>query len=103
MKKTNCRMCKSSNIQKFLDLGFSALSDNFLTFEQLEESETFFPLTVHMCLDCGLCQLGYVVPQNLCLTKTIRMIRLQQRQGEIILQKWVLIFVINLVYNKIHL
>ena len=39
MKKTNCRMCKSSNIQKFLDLGFSALSDNFLTFEQLEESE----------------------------------------------------------------
>ena len=90
MKKTNCRMCKSSNIQKFLDLGFSALSDNFLTFEQLEESETFFPLTVLICLDCGLCQLGYVVPP-------------QQRQGEIILQRWVLIFVINLVYNKIHL
>ena len=69
MKKTNCRMCKSSNIQKFLDLGFSALSDNFLTFEQLEESETFFPLTVHMCLDCGLCQLGYVVPPELMFNK----------------------------------
>ena len=69
MKKTNCRMCKSSNIQKFLDLGFSALSDNFLTFEQLEESETFFPLTVHICLDCGLCQLGYVVPPELMFNK----------------------------------
>jgi len=69
MKKTNCRMCKSSNIQKFLDLGFSALPDNFLTFEQLEESETFFPLTVHTCLDCGLCQLGYVVPPELMFNK----------------------------------
>ena len=49
MKKINCRMCKSDNVQKFLDLGFSALSDNFLTIEQLEESEMFFPLTVHLC------------------------------------------------------
>ena len=62
MKKNNCRMCKSNNIQNFLDLGFSALSDNFLTIEQLDESESFFPLTVNLCLDCGLCQLGYVVP-----------------------------------------
>ena len=58
-------MCKSSNIEKFLDLGFSALSDNFLTIEQLEEPEMFFPLTVNTCLDCGLCQLGYVVPPEL--------------------------------------
>lgn len=65
MKMINCRMCKSSNIEKFLDLGFSALSDNFLTIEQLEEPEMFFPLTVNTCLDCGLCQLGYVVPPEL--------------------------------------
>jgi SAM-dependent methyltransferase len=69
MKKINCRMCESDNIQKFLDLGFSALSDNFLTSEQLEDSETFFPLTVHMCSDCGLCQLGYVVPPELMFNK----------------------------------
>jgi len=69
MKKNNCRMCKSKNIKKFLDLDFSALSDNFLTFEQLEKSETFFPLTVNMCLDCGLCQLGYVVPPELMFNK----------------------------------
>lgn len=69
MKKTNCRMCKSDNIQKILDLGFSALSDSFLTTEQLEKSESFFPLTVHLCSNCGLCQLGYVVPPELMFNK----------------------------------
>ena len=69
MKKVNCRMCKSNNIQKFLDLGFSALSDNFLTRAQLDESEKFFPLTVNLCFDCGLCQLGYVVPGELMFNK----------------------------------
>ncbi len=58
-------MCKSNNMPKFLDLGFSALSDNFLTVEQLGQPEIFYPLTVHSCLDCGLCQLGYVVPPEL--------------------------------------
>lgn len=65
MEKNNCRMCKSNNMLKFLDLGFSALSDNFLTVEQLGQPEIFYPLTVHSCLDCGLCQLGYVVPPEL--------------------------------------
>lgn len=69
MKITNCRMCKSNNIQKFLDLGFSALADNFLTAEQLEKSENFFPLTVHLCSNCSLCQLGYVVPPELMFNK----------------------------------
>ena len=69
MKKNTCRMCKSNHIQQFLDLDFSALSDNFLTIEQLEESETFFPLKVFVCLDCGLCQLGYVVPPELMFNK----------------------------------
>ena len=65
MKKNTCRMCKNNNIIKFLDLGFSALSDNFLTKEQLEEPETFFPLTVYFCPNCGLCQLGNVVSPEL--------------------------------------
>ena len=65
MEKNTCRMCKSSNIENFLDLGFSALSDGFLTKEQLKEPETFFPLTVNFCTNCGLCQLGYVVSPEL--------------------------------------
>ena len=65
MRKTSCRMCKSKNMTKFLDLGFSALSDNFLTSEQLDLSETRYPLNVYICNECGLFQLGYVVQPEL--------------------------------------
>ena len=56
-----CRMCKSSKIEKFLDLGFTPPSDGFLAAEQLERPETHYPLDVCICHDCGLVQLGYVV------------------------------------------
>ncbi len=62
MRKNACRMCKSTNLYKFLDLGFSALSDGFLTEENLSKPETFYPLNVLFCKNCGLCQLGYIVP-----------------------------------------
>ncbi len=65
MKQKVCRMCKSDQLQKFLDLDFTALSDNFLKEEQLEEPEMFFPLTVYSCLNCGLCQLGHIVSPEL--------------------------------------
>jgi len=58
-------MCKSEKIEKFLDLGYSALSDNFLTLDQLNLPETSFPLNVYICLNCGLFQLGYVVQAEL--------------------------------------
>jgi len=58
-------MCESKNITKFLDLGFSALSDNFLTSEQLNLPETTYPLNVFICNECGLFQLGYVVQADL--------------------------------------
>jgi len=57
----SCRMCKSSNIESFLDLGFTPLADNFLTEKQLREPEIYYPLNVYMCKDCGLAQLGYIV------------------------------------------
>ena len=65
MKKNICRMCKSTNLKKFLDLGTSPLSDNFLTKENLGQPENFYPLNVYVCKKCGLCQLGYVVPPHL--------------------------------------
>jgi len=58
-------MCKSTNLKKFLDLGFTPPSDNFLTKDQLQVPETHYPLDVCLCLDCGLCQLGYVVSPEL--------------------------------------
>lgn len=65
MKQNTCRMCKSQNLHEFLDLGFSALADNFLSNKKLDEPEIFYPLTVNICLECGLCQIGYVVSPEL--------------------------------------
>jgi len=55
-------MCKSTKLYSFLNLGFSALSDDFLTKDDLDEPEIFYPLNVLICKNCGLCQLGYTVP-----------------------------------------
>lgn len=61
MLKT-CRVCHGNSFQKYLDLGFTPLADAFLRAQALREPETTYPLEVHLCLTCGLSQLGYVVP-----------------------------------------
>jgi SAM-dependent methyltransferase len=54
-------MCKSRRVELFLELGSMPPADAFLRADQLREPETHYPLDVHLCLDCGLAQLGYVV------------------------------------------
>lgn len=56
-----CRMCQSKNLFKFLDLGFMPPADQFRRKDQLSEPETYYPLEVCVCDDCGLVQLSYVV------------------------------------------
>lgn len=56
-----CRMCRSENLYKFLDLGFMPPADEFLRKEQLRYPRAYYPLDVLMCRACGLSQLGYVV------------------------------------------
>jgi len=58
-KITNCRMCDSSNLYEFLDLGFIPPADGILSKEEISEPEIFFPLKVVQCKDCGLTQLAY--------------------------------------------
>ena len=65
MKKNLCRLCGSKNLFEFLDLGFSPISDQIVTKEQLDEQEATYPVTVNSCTDCGFCQLGFVVPPEL--------------------------------------
>ncbi|MCC7071719.1 MAG: class I SAM-dependent methyltransferase [Deltaproteobacteria bacterium] len=60
-----CRMCKGSGLDRFLDLGFTPPADQFLTAAQLRQSETAYPLDVYLCRDCGLAQLGTVVPPEI--------------------------------------
>ena len=57
-----CRICHSDSLTKFLDLGYHPPSDAFLS--DLNEPETHYPLTVYVCEDCELFQLGYVVPKE---------------------------------------
>jgi SAM-dependent methyltransferase len=56
-----CRMCKSSNLTRFLDLGFTPPADQFLRPEQLREPEVYYPLEVMICEKCGLAQLSHIV------------------------------------------
>lgn len=58
---TECRMCQSTKLHCFIDLGFAPPSDALLTKEELLEPEIFFPLQVQQCEDCGLTQTVYAV------------------------------------------
>jgi SAM-dependent methyltransferase len=52
-----CRLCGSTLLQTFVDLGKSPLCESFLSAEQLEEVEPFYPLHVRICEECLLVQL----------------------------------------------
>lgn len=60
-----CRLCNSSRLTKFLDLGFTPLADRFLTKDELNKPETCYPLTVVKCDECSFVQLSYVVPPEI--------------------------------------
>lgn len=58
---TNCRICGSSNMVKYLDLGLMPLANN-LEFTSLRAKEKErFPLQVLFCEDCALSQLSVVI------------------------------------------
>ena len=48
-------------MHKFLDLGFTPPADAFLRKEQLHEPETYYPLEVMLCQNCGFIQLSHIV------------------------------------------
>ena len=60
-----CRVCDSERLACFLDLGYHPPSDQFRKESQLNDPVTLYPLRVHICEDCGFCQLGYVVPPEI--------------------------------------
>ena len=52
-----CRFCKNVLTKKFVDLANSPPSNSFLTREQLNKPETFYPLTLYVCEKCWLVQI----------------------------------------------
>jgi len=64
-----CRFCHSKNLEMFLDLGLIPIVYRFLEECELKKPETFYPLNVYLCIDCGLAQLGYVIPSEILFNK----------------------------------
>ncbi len=54
----NCRFCQASLGSVFCDLGFQPPSNSFLTEQQLQASESYYPLKVMVCHQCWLVQLA---------------------------------------------
>lgn len=52
----NCRFCKALLEHVFIDLNNSPASNSFLSKEQLNEPEIFYPLKVYTCTNCFLVQ-----------------------------------------------
>jgi hypothetical protein len=52
----NCRFCKNELKDVFIDLINSPASNSFLSKEELNEPETFYPLKVYTCANCFLVQ-----------------------------------------------
>jgi len=60
--RTNCRICGSEELTKFLSLGPTPLANNFLRVDQLNKKELHYPLDVYFCNKCHLVQLLDIVP-----------------------------------------
>jgi SAM-dependent methyltransferase len=52
-----CRFCKTELTSIFIDLINAPASNSFLSREQLDEPEVFFPLKVYTCSNCFLVQI----------------------------------------------
>ncbi|BDV43033.1 SAM-dependent methyltransferase [Geotalea uraniireducens] len=61
-----CRFCGEPLHHTFVDLGMSPLCESYVSAEQLNMMEPFYPLHVYVCGACFLVQLEeYVSPENI--------------------------------------
>lgn len=58
---TNCRVCGSDKLIKYLDLGLMPLANNLEFTSQRAKEKDRFPLQVLFCQECGLSQLSVVI------------------------------------------
>jgi SAM-dependent methyltransferase len=66
MSAPRCRLCATELTHTFVDLGMSPPCESYLTSEQLDHGETFYPLHVRVCADCLLVQLpAYIAAEEI--------------------------------------
>lgn len=59
-----CRLCAAELKHTFVDLGMSPPCENYLSSDELDRGETFYPLNVRMCHRCLLVQLPAYIPAD---------------------------------------
>jgi C-methyltransferase C-terminal domain/Putative zinc binding domain/Methyltransferase domain len=57
-----CRLCAAPLTETFVDLGMSPPCESYLTADELDRGETFYPLHVRVCRHCLLVQLPAYIP-----------------------------------------
>ena len=63
---SGCRFCGTKLEHTFVDLGMSPLCESYLSADQLNQMEPFYPLHVYVCGSCYLVQLQeYVTPEHI--------------------------------------
>jgi hypothetical protein len=66
MGRIKCRFCATPLEHTVVDLGMSPLCETFLTVDQLDSMEPFYPLHVLVCEKCYLVQINeYVKPDHI--------------------------------------
>jgi len=66
MSVPRCRLCSAELTQTFVDLGMSPPCESYLSADQLDEAETFYPLHVRICTSCLLVQLpAYIAAEDI--------------------------------------
>jgi SAM-dependent methyltransferase len=61
-----CRLCNKSLSSSFIDLGMSPLCESYLTADQIDAMEPYYPLHAMVCGGCFLVQLQeYVKPEHI--------------------------------------
>ncbi len=66
MSQPNCLFCGTELRHTFADLGMSPLANSFLTAEQSQQQEAFYPLHARVCHECFLVQLEvFESPENI--------------------------------------
>src|SRR6478735_12148620 len=62
MSAPSCRLCGTPLTHTFVDLGMSPPCESYLSANELDRGETFYPLHVRVCPECLLVQLPAYIP-----------------------------------------
>jgi SAM-dependent methyltransferase len=69
---TNCRVCNSTDLQIYLDLGLLPLSNNLANNARTDPIHyEKYPLQVLLCGECGLSQLSIVIPPEILFSNYV--------------------------------